>query len=36
MDTWLLIAEEWLRLAAETDAAKQQPGASPEGPALKG
>ena len=25
VDAWLLIAEEWLRLAAEPEATKQQP-----------
>jgi len=29
VDAWLLIAEEWLRLAVEFDAAKQQSGTSP-------
>jgi hypothetical protein len=28
---WLLIAEDWIRLAVESDAAKQQRGTSPEG-----
>jgi hypothetical protein len=30
VDAWLLIAEEWLRLAVELDAAKQQSGRSPQ------
>jgi len=30
VDAWLLIAEEWLRLAVEQDAAKQQSGRSPQ------
>jgi hypothetical protein len=30
MDAWLLIAEEWLRLAVELDAAKQQSATSPQ------
>jgi hypothetical protein len=29
-DAWLLIAKDWLLLAAESDAAKQQPGTSPQ------
>jgi hypothetical protein len=28
IDAWLLIAEEWLKLAVEVDAAKQQSGTS--------
>jgi hypothetical protein len=29
-DAWLLIAEDWLKLAGESDVANQQLGASPE------